>query len=402
MHYEDGELMEYVDDELSSEARAQIEAHLSTCERCDRTVGRLREDRLFAANALGRLRIAESVAGETPKAPIASVSSLRSPAPARRWSWRARVAEFGWGRAASIAVAVLALSSLGFPQVRSAAADMLNVFRVEQIRTIALTQSDLQRIALELEGAPGHVDMGTLGEVWIEGDQESRGVTLEEAQAAVDFPVVLPDTGVAGTPILSLQSGLIMKFKLDVDEVNDLLAYYGSEQELPRSLDGEAFEIRIPSMVAATYGADSEQYIAEYANIGQARSPQLIVPEGVNPLELRDVLISLPLLPEHVRRQLESIDDWQHTLIVPNIDGSAREISIGGIPAVLVYPEVTSEALDAATQDSSDPSSAEGASPEETEPVTIVSVIWQQDGILRAVLAFGDERAIAIAESMIR
>ncbi|MBS3973829.1 MAG: zf-HC2 domain-containing protein [Actinobacteria bacterium] len=402
MHYEDGELMEYVDDESSSEARAQIEAHLSTCERCDRTVERLREDRLFAADALGRLQIAESVAGETPKEPIASVPSLRSPASARRWNWRERVVEFGWGRAASIAVAVLAISSLGFPQVRSAAADMLSVFRVEQIRTIALTQSDLQRIAFDLEAATGHVNMGALGEVWIEGDQESREVTLEEAQAAVDFPIVLPDTGVAGTPVLSLESGLTMKFKLNVDEVNDLLAYYGSEQELPRSLDGEAFEIRVPAMVFASYAENSEHYINEYAHIGQARSPQLIVPEGVNPLELRDVLISLPLLPEHVRQQLESIDNWQHTLIVPNIDGSAREISIGGIPAVLVYPEVTGEAIDAAAQDSGDPSTAEGTSLGETEPMTMVSVIWQQDGILRAVFTYGEERAIAIAESMIR
>ncbi len=412
MCYEEGRLMEFVDGETGGSLADEIEAHVSACAECAEAVTRLREDRAFAEASLTGLRVWEptpmasrEVTAASWPASSASVSSTSDETPVRRPGWSARIAEFGWGKAASIAIAVLALSSLGFAPVRSFASDVLRVFRVERIQTISLSAADLERISSALSGGEGHIDMEGLGEAWVDGvEPEAREVTLEEARAGVDFPVTLPDASVGSTVAVTLQSAATLKFKLKVAEVNKLLAYYGSERDLPKSLDGKVFEVKIPAVVLATYGQeDPDVGFVNPVTIGQARSPELIVPDGVNPMELRDVLVSLPLLPEHVRQQLASIDDWQHTLIVPSVGGSAREITIGGVPAVLMKSEETFEAGGQTMEGAADPDAPAGdrsTRPDEVAPP--VTIIWQQDGVVRAVFAPGEKKAIAIAESMIR
>ena len=121
--------------------------------------------------------------------------------------------------------------------------------------------------------------------------------------------------------------------------------------------------------------------------VGESRGPELVVPDGVDAAQLRDVLVNLPFLPENVRTQLAAVKDWQSTLIIPSVDGTAHDITIDGTPAVLVSPK--SAARDLRAKMGPLPDSA--------------TVIWNQDGVIRAVGgAIDEETATSMAKSMIK
>ena len=103
--------------------------------------------------------------------------------------------------------------------------------------------------------------------------------------------------------------------------------------------------------------------------------------------QLRDVLLNLPFLPQNVRDQLAAVQDWQSTLIIPNVDGTAHDITIDGVTAVVISPK--SAARDARGK--------LGPLPEST------TVIWNDNGVVRAVGGpIDEETAIALAKSTMR
>lgn len=376
---DEGKLQAYLDGELPADERAVVAAHLGECATCSRGIERLKADATVASDALERLQ------------PPAEVVPLTAPERPRE----SLIARIGWGRAAAAAIAVLILGSFAFAPVRSVAAGLLQVFRVQKVQTVTISQQDLEQLSSVMEGgAGGHVDLKSYGEVWVEESKASTGeVTLAQAQAAVDFPVVLP-TGLDGTPKITVQSGETIKFKLKVDAINETLKYYGSDRTFPASVDGKVFTVKIPPIVTATWpvaGAPAPsggESPGDTIFLGQARSPELIVPDGVDAAQLRDVLLNLPFLPEGVRSQLASIDDWQHTLIIPDVGGTARDISLDGVPAVAMSPEGAARTAR---------KKIGGPLPE------LATVIWNQDGVVRALGgAINEEKAISLAKTTLR
>jgi hypothetical protein len=377
MCFDEGKLLAYLDDELTAEERTAIEEHLATCERCAASVRGLNADRAFAERTLERLQ---------PSAEVVELPPLVRPAPA-----------FAWGRIAAAAAAVLVLGSFAFAPVRTAAADLLRVFRVQKVQTISLSQDDLQQIGKTLQTGSGHIDLKSLGDAWVEGGpRDTKQVSLAEAQSAVDFPVKLP-TGL-GEPQLQLQPGQTVRFKLHVDAVNEALRYYGSDRTLPSSVDGKVFEVQVPPILTARYGdavgkrtvgPEKGHAFADGVFVGQARSPQLTVPDGVDAAQLREVLLNLPFIPQNVRDQLAAVDDWQSTLLVPNVGGSAQDVTIDGIPAVVMSPD---GAIRSARAKVGTPL-----------PENVTTVIWNQDGVIRAIAGSIDEtRATALARTCMK
>jgi hypothetical protein len=276
------------------------------------------------------------------------------------------------------------------------------------VQTISVTQADLEQMSAVLQKGEGQATLEGLGDVSVEGGStEPSETTLAAAQAAVDFPVQTV-AGAEGTPTVMLQNPMTVKFKLHIDKVNELLESYGATKTFSRSLDGKEFEIRMPATVALAYpdktatqisGADSGSTSSEEGGITgpdpssaivlvQTRGPQLIVPPGTNPLEIRDVLLGLPFLPENIRSQLASVQDWQSTLLIPSIGGSSKEISVNGMPGVVIGVPQNLPAGPAV-----DPP----MNPDEIP----VAVMWNQDGVTRAIGGLGGEsRIIKLAESV--
>lgn len=275
-------------------------------------------------------------------------------------------------RVAALAIVVLAAASLAFAPVRSLASELLRVFRVERVETISLTQEDLTRISESLSAGNGHVDLEALGDVWTDGSPEFEPVSLAEAREELDFDVRLPD-GMDARPAYALQRAASMRFKLHVDEVNELLRMYGGEHLLPESVDGKEFTVRLAPVLMATYADDAEE-CGPGTVVVQTRGPELSLPEGVSALELRDVLVNLPMLPEKVRRQLAGLTDWQHTLVIPDVDGTSRKTRISGVDAVIV----------------GDPDAP------------YRGVVWNDGGVIRGVGAADEKSAVAIAASLMK
>lgn len=396
MCYEDGLLVAYLDGEVDKPTRESIAAHVRICARCAAALNRLETERTTATDALTTLLAAsaqESADAERTWRTYAAAPDRSEQTPAADPPAAGLLHRVGRGRIA-VAAAVLAVAaSLSFAPVRGFAADLLKVFRIQRVQTITLSDADMEQMSATLSRGEGHLDLKSLGDVWVEGARETTTVTLSQAQQKVGFPIVLPQ-GLDTEPRLELQPARTIKFKLNVDAVNELLTSYGSSETFPKTIDGKVFSVTMPAAVLATYaddtsGDDAAPYTSARAVVvaAQGRSPELAVPDGVNAAELRDVLISLPIIPESVRKQLSAVTDWEHTLIIPNVRGSARETTIEGVPAVVIAP----------------PKPVDGTTPRTDRPARGAGVIWNQDGVVRGVGGTIDEdAAIRVAKTMIR
>jgi hypothetical protein len=372
--YDDGELLAYLDGEVTAETRAAMTAHVRDCEECRGTVARLAQECGVAADALERLQ---------PRAEVVTLAAEAvRPQP-----------RFGWGRIAAAAAAVLVLASFTLAPVRTAAADLLRVFRIQKVQTISLSQDDLQQIGDTLSKGTGHIDLKSMGEAWVDGTPgKASAVTLAEAQKAVDFPVTLPQ-GVNGTPEITLAPAKTYRFKLKVAAINDALRYYGSERTLPDSVDGKVFSVQVPAIVLARYevgsnpAATGKARLMQGVSVGQGRSPQLVVPEGVDAAQLRDVLLNLPFLPKNVRDQLAAVNDWQSTLLVPDVGGSSHNVTIDGVPAVVIGRPQMVNPKSLGTQ----------------KVPQYETIVWNDNGVVRALGGPMDEAAATrLVKSMMR
>ena len=326
-----------------------------------------------------------------------------------------------------LAIVVVLAASLAFAPVRTMAGQLLSIFRVQKIATVSITQDDIAKIGQSLEKGDPHVSLQELGDVWMDGKPNLGSVepsltTLAKAQAAVDFPIVVP-SGVEGSQSVLVQPGSSVKFKLNVEKVNALLQYYGASQFFSSSLDGKTFEVKMPPTVFIAYGKDPLGFTSSGGDmmsdgppsvapdptsqdvfVVQTRGPELIVPDGVNALEIRDVLLNLPFLPSDLRSQLSGVADWQHTLLIPNLGGSTKEISVAGNPGVLITQPQDPAFFRGPSSDAT--GTASPKDPDMPPPgdsyKAPIAVMWHQNGILRAVATTDEAKSLKIAESMAR
>jgi hypothetical protein len=261
--------------------------------------------------------------------------------------------------AATAAVLVLALAfSFSFGTVRTAASELLTIFRVEKLQTISITPEDMASIEKAMREGTGMVDIENLGKFEFTGEQKREKTTLEVAQGAVDFRLNLP-AGLPGgynAPEILLDSGGTINFTLNTVNVNQFLQSFGSEKLLPDELNGKTFTVVMPPQVTAAYNCAGNSEVV----IGQCRSPELLA-SGSDVMAIRDSLLALPFLPDDLRSQLASINDWQHTLIVPNIEGSSQEVSVAGSQGVFI------------------------SSPDSAETGDVSCLIWQKDDVVSTV-----------------
>lgn len=280
--------------------------------------------------------------------------------------------------AATAAVMVLALGiTFSFGSVRTAASELLTIFRVEKVKTVSITPSDISRIEKAIRDGAGQVDIENFGKVEFNGKQSSSRVTLEEARGAVDFqlklPISLPD-GYREQEFYK-NSGGALNLTLDTEKTNQIIKSLGSEKFLPDELNGKTFTVKIPATVNARYAGPNDSHIF----IWQGRSPELTA-SGVDVVSIRDALLALPFLPDNLRNQLAAINDWQHTFLIPDFGGTSREVDVAGSQGVFITPP------------------ADGSAERRDNPN---SLIWQKNGVVYAISGHLTlEQALQMAASM--
>lgn len=363
MCYNTGSLQAYLDGEITGNEKNGMEEHLLNCKSCREQLELLRENQVFASgmlagymSSLGRGEIDTGAAWNRFKGEY----KIRQEAKKYNGDNKKGVLTMlsRYRVAATAAALVLALAfSFSFGAVRTAASELLTIFRVEKVQTVSITPEDMASIEKAMREGTGAVDVDNFGKFEFDGNQETIKTTMDEAKGAVDFPVKLPAgiTGYSG-PEIYLNAGGTMNLTLDTVNINKMIQSFGSDKLLPDDLNGKTFTVNIPAQVTAKYkGLENDTII-----VGQSRSPELIAP-GSDVLAIRDALLALPILPDNLRSQLASIDDWQHTIIVPNVDGSSQEVKVNGAEGVFI------------------------SQPDGSDTEDISCLVWQKDGVVYAV-----------------
>lgn len=252
-----------------------------------------------------------------------------------------------WVTGAS-AAAVLAVS-LSFPQVQAAANDFLSIFRMDKVEFVKVTQEDLQEIEQWIaNGNVGEMELKGIGKIWIdENDQEKpeqRNHYYNSKEAAVKAGVKLPELPKDVTvDSVDINSPYTMYMEIDADRANKLLAQLQVEARFDEKLSGKRFSLKIPQMqhVWMTVGKENIGYSVVDA-------PELSAPEGVDLAQLRETLLALPFIPDQVKKQMISIEDWQHTLPVPYMaDGESKmkEVKVNGQNGMLITGKYNSHLM---------------------------------------------------------
>ncbi|SFR07255.1 anti-sigma factor family protein [Desulfoscipio geothermicus] len=355
MCYDEGILQACIDGELNSNQMRKITLHLNQCAACRNKMENLRANDIFVSKNLSIFLSNEpdtDYSIET--APIVNKSN---PQPVNKKTWRFKqVMKFKKIIATAAAAAVM-FTAFSFPAVRSMAGEFLTIFRMEKVQTISVSTEDLKELEKALQEGASKVDIDNFGSAEVVGKQESVPVTLTEASAAVDFDVKLPQVDGFGNPQLQKITGNTVNLKLEVQKVNSLLQTLGSTSLLPDNLDGQHFSLTMPTAIVATYKSGNARIM-----ITQARSPELKTPANVDALAIRDALLSIPAMPDNLKNQLLAINDWQNTILIPNIDGSSREVTVNGTRGVFV-----------------------DAGSRQHNSAGMQFLIWQQDGVIYTI-----------------
>ncbi|WP_347491245.1 zf-HC2 domain-containing protein [Desulfoscipio sp. XC116] len=376
MCYEEGILQAYMDCELSSEQRREITRHLGQCAKCRSVLEELKSNNLFVEFCM------EQCLADMPDNCTAAKVRLNND----RLSTRLRniiskrlerslnAMKFYKKTMATAAMAAILFTAFSFPAVRSMAGEFLTVFRMEKVQTINVSPGEIRQLEKAVSEGAGNVNIENFGKVEVSGKQETIPVTLAQAADAVDFAVKLPQPAGYEGPDLQKVTGSTANLTLDVANVNSLLQALGSTKLLPESLDGQTFTMHMPTAIVANYRSDSDKLM-----VIQARSPEMKAPAGVDVLSIRDALLNVPALPENLRSQLLAVDDWQHTILIPNMDGTSKDVIVNGTQGVFM--------------DGSD---------QADNSMAMSFLIWQKSGVIYTLSGtnLNEESAVAIAGQM--
>lgn len=370
MCYDEGILQAYSDNQLESALWWEITRHLEKCAVCRRNLDELRANDMLVRECLSAVLPEVS-------APRPTAGKRLNLVPEGRKNKLSKILERKFNfmnkykkLAAVAATAAIMFTAFSIPAVRGVAAEFLTVFRVESVQTINISTADIQALDQAFRDGIGQVNIENFGQIEVAGKQESVPVTPAEAAGAVDFELKIPVPANYGQPELHMVTGHSVKLTLAVDKVNAMLQALGSTKMLPAELDGQSFNMDIPTGIMATYENGGDKLF-----VAQSRSPELKTSSGIDVMVIRDALLSIPALPENLRQQLLAVNDLRHTLLVPNIDGSSREVTVNGAPGVFITAGDGKQAH---------------------------SLVWQQNGVICIVAGAGMELddALAIAAQM--
>lgn len=338
--HDTGRLRAYLDGELSPEARAAVSAHIDRCARCADEL-RLLESRAGAVDA-GLSRFDEHA--PDPQAALARFHAHRADAPEparlsvanllRSIDEMKRNALSPRWRPAMIGLTALVVVALLFTiaPVRNAAADFLGLFRISKFAVIPLDPAQMQRLEQLAQQAEG-----TFGDPQVLREEGPEQPVSDAAQAsalagfAVRMPSRLPESAVLES--FTAQRGPALRVEMDRAAVEAFMQAAGaSPAGLPQTEKLTA-DIDVATGVSLKYRLGSGRL--EFL---QVPSPQVKVPEGIDPVALAETGFMFLGMPQEDARRLATSIDWTSTLVVPLPANAAeaREVTVDGVTGLLL------------------------------------------------------------------
>ena len=369
MCYGEDIIQAYIDKELPENEMNSVSEHIASCPVCQRIYQELLDDNNYISSLLDAYQ--DQIACMPLPAPVFPAAA---PGGEHKSSISGLPEETGYIKKglnlmhnktlrritySAAAVAVLLLVTIG--PLKSAAADLLGIFRVESFTALEFTPQDMKEIENAFSNG-GKVDLKELGKITTDGTPETREASMEDAKDYVDFPVkqITSNKVIAGSAQITDRCSATVVF--DSSKINSLIESLGGESSFPDDIDGKELSMEFPASVRTVYSpvGDTDQTAAirpssdieegsyevvtpENSNntvtLLQSPSPQLTVPEGVDVQKLKDAMLDLPFWPQNIRQQLEGINDWSHTLPIPvNIaEEKTKEVDINGAEGLLLH-----------------------------------------------------------------
>ncbi|MEM7346206.1 MAG: DUF4367 domain-containing protein [Chloroflexota bacterium] len=239
------------------------------------------------------------------------------------------------GLSVVLVVAIL----FSFAPVRSAAANFLTIFRVEQVKVVQVDASRIDELENneELSGLLDQLDSEP--ELVTGGGDPQEVDSLDDAAGLVDFSVArvgaLPDDAGAETQIL-VHEETVYKMNLDKELIEAIFDAAQIELSLPDSLDNEPIVVTKPDSIHQQWGAGEDS--RPTLTFAQLRSPQIDHPDDLDLNALGVAVLQLLGRSQEEAEQLGQTIDWANTLLLPipsDADVTATEVSINGANGVL-------------------------------------------------------------------
>ncbi len=284
------------------------------------------------------------------------------------------------------------LLTLTVPSVQAFAFSALSVFRVGDTKTINISLDDISQMA---ETAKEYAEANKEKfeeyaeankekfEEYMEGEYEKLSMEKPEYKTLADvdeftaFNVNLPR---------ELKNQEVELFATDV-----------IEQSIPME-NGESISVAL-----------SPTLVAKYENVA------FIATQGINDsmsseakAEMWEKVLSVPILTENIRTQLEEIDPNTKDIYLPVIAGISREANLGGTTGYLYATsdmqsimETLPADLMAEMESKISEAASENMHPVPTEHKNANAIVWTKNGVLYALVGdLSDSELVAIARSV--
>ncbi|ADQ46004.1 hypothetical protein Calkro_1142 [Caldicellulosiruptor kronotskyensis 2002] len=342
MCYSEGKLQELIDGVLSKEESLQIKKHLLVCRKCRKLYNELKETDEFVSTKMQKIH---NLSANNKKGGLLGMLNKN-----RKIILAA-------------ALALVFLVSIIFTPFGKALSDALKIFRASSIEPVAITISDLQEIESKLQqiNANSTIDLKQFGKIDFKSSENNsiyveslNSTEFESAKNIFKKYNINPDEIAYLWQKENIKSMMInenpnieLKFKLDIDKVNQLLKSLGSKTLLPQTLDQKEFVLTMEGALNLMFYPvkNSEEskkgtvYMIPSLEIGIVKTPKLTTPVELDEVKIYETIANLPFVPNNIRSQLLSIKDPLSTLPVPvNKDlYDYRKIKIGGNDGLVVY-----------------------------------------------------------------
>lgn len=333
MCYNEGTLQAYLDGELDEITSKNIEEHVKTCSTCRQKLEELKFINEFTANALKTSNIDLNDAWIAFNEKLSKENNKRKGVVSLFTKYKKSIA-------AALIVAFIAASAF-FPPLKNAEAKLLNIFRLNKMQVITITPEDMMQIQNQFYNKGiKNISLKDYGEIIKDGSQEGRQISpdeLDKIESELGYKIKLPadENFEIKHAYISKIEGL--EFILKVDKINELIKTFGGTHLFPRELDRKPIIINFGRAIDMNLQKKGSEIDTVTLNI--IKTPEIVVPEGVDVDKVIDALVNLPFLPENIKRQIAGVTDWKETLPIPigtSDNTEIKEITIRGNKGILI------------------------------------------------------------------
>lgn len=385
-HISEGELRAYLDHELETDHTTQVQQHVATCGACTALLAGMearsahistlwRDDSVVVPSlTLARTRIhSRSVNEKSPKEKM-------SMQPKRRFQFRY----------AALATAAILMVALMFPPVQTWAAQVLGLFRVQQVTILPV---DFTALGADVEERAGTLLSEMLSDN-VKSDMigdAQEVATWHEANAASGFTVRTPAFIESAPTAIRVSQGANMEITLDAARLRELVSALGRDDiNIPDSLTGDVLTVAVPQGVQATWGeciveveeGESERrgppVSSDCTTLIQIPSPTVNTPEDLDMVAMGQLYLEFLGMSKEEAASFASTLDWSSTLVIPVPANEAdyEDVTVDGVAGTLIrnqYDRYNGGYM----------------------------LIWVRDGIIYALTGSGNSaEGLAIANSM--